>query len=230
MILKSGRARYVILICAVFFLSACSNVRFQRPDPPSNADRTEETMTASHDPVCHAQLEQTQHDLNKKERTILHLQDQVKALEQKLAALEQDDPLPLSDTSRTPWIDEVTPDQFYQEARTLMQAGDLTGAATLFRTFVQRHPDHRLADNALYWLGECHYSLGDFPGAVDVFKELVATYPGREKVPDALLKTGYSYLNMDDVKQARHYLKQVLTTYPFSDAADKAQEKLILSD
>ena len=51
-----------------------------------------------------------------------------------------------------------------------------------------QHPDHSLADNAMYWLGECHYSSGQYAKAVTVFKKLVKAYPKAEKVPDALLK------------------------------------------
>ncbi|MCP4718853.1 MAG: tetratricopeptide repeat protein, partial [Desulfobacteraceae bacterium] len=90
----------------------------------------------------------------------------------------------------------------------------------------EQHPKHNLADNAMYWLGECHYSSGQYAKAVAVFKDLVKAYPKAEKVPDAILKTGYSYLSLDDINRAHHYLKLVLTKYPFSPAAEKAQEKL----
>ena len=43
-----------------------------------------------------------------------------------------------------------------------------------------QHPDHSLADNAMYWLGECHYSSGQYAKAVTVFKKLVSLSKGRK--------------------------------------------------
>ena len=77
-------------------------------------------------------------------------------------------------------------------------------------------PEHGLADNALYWLGECNYTQGRYNKAITVFKALVQTYPKAEKVPDALLKTGYAYLCEDDVNRASHFLTLVIKKYPFS--------------
>jgi tol-pal system protein YbgF len=151
------------------------------------------------------------------------LEDEVLLLEKKVAGLENQ----LS--AQKPVVYQVAytaPAQLYQKARNLLLEGDSAHAAQIFKTFVAQHPDHSLADNAMYWLGECHYSSGQYTKAVTVFKKLVKAYPKAEKVPDALLKTGYSYLSMDDTNRAHHYLKLVLTQYPFSPAAEKAQEKL----
>lgn len=118
------------------------------------------------------------------------------------------------------------PKQLYQQARTLLLKGDTKGAAALFNTLARDHSTHSLADNAMYWLGECHYTSGEYEKAAEVFKKLVIIFPKADKVPDALLKTGYSYLSMDDVNRADHYLKKVIKRYPFSPAAEKAQKKM----
>lgn len=123
-------------------------------------------------------------------------------------------------------LEYIDPVQLYQKARNLLLEGDAVNAAQLFKTFADRHPNHSLSDNALYWLGECYYTLGQYPAAVQEFKNLIKTYPKAEKVPDALLKIGYSFLSLDDINRAGHYLKLVLKKYPFSMAAEKAQVKL----
>ncbi|MBU0972471.1 MAG: tol-pal system protein YbgF [Proteobacteria bacterium] len=159
----------------------------------------------------------------KKNQNISELEDKITLLENKISQLEE------RLSNQKPVIYQVAynqPSQLYQKARTLLLEGDLANAAQLFETFVAQHPRHSLADNAMYWLGECHYSSGQYAKAVTVFKSLVKTYPKAEKVPDALLKTGYAYLSMDDPNRAQHYLKLVLTKYPFSPAAEKAQGKL----
>ena len=156
--------------------------------------------------------------------------EEIEALEKKISRLEQRiRDLEQLNAQKQPTVlklEYVDPVQLYQKARNLLLEGDAVTAARLFASFAEKHPDHSLADNALYWLGECHYSLGQYNVAAEEFKSLVKTYPKAEKVPDALLKIGYSYLSMDDINRASHYLKLVLKKYPFSLAAEKAQVKL----
>ncbi len=120
----------------------------------------------------------------------------------------------------------MQPTQLYNSARSLLLEENFPGAARLFKNFVIRYPDSELADNALYWLGECHYSLGDFQEAIQTFKDVVALYPHGGKVADALLKTAYAYLSLDDADRAHHYLKLVVKGYPFTPAGEKAEQKL----
>ena len=159
----------------------------------------------------------------KTDETISDLEQKISRLEKRVRDLEQLNADKKITVLKLEYIDPV---QLYQKARTVLLEGNAVTAAQLFKSFAERHPDHSLADNALYWLGECHYSLGQYGVAAEEFKTLVKTYPKAEKVPDALLKIGYSYLSMDDRDQADHYLKLVLKKYPFSLAAEKAQVKL----
>lgn len=151
------------------------------------------------------------------------LQNKISVLENKVDSLESQ----VAGQKKVVYTVEYSdPAQLYQKARGLLLSNDIDNAADLFSTFAKAHPDHSLADNALYWLGECHYTKGRYDQSILVFKDLVAKYPKAEKVPDALLKTGYAYLSQDDVNRASHFLKKVIKKYPFSPAAEKAQEKL----
>ena len=151
------------------------------------------------------------------------LETKIDVLETKVSSLENQ----LAEQKKIIYTVEYSdPAKLYQKARNLMLENDTDNAADLFATFAKQHPEHSLADNALYWLGECHYTKGRYAQSVEVFKELVRRYPKAEKVPDALLKTGYAYLSMDDVDRANHFLTQVIKKYPFSPAAEKAQKKL----
>ena len=123
-------------------------------------------------------------------------------------------------------IQYTEPAVLYKKARLLLVEEDYVNSAALFTEFIKNHPQDSLADNAVYWLAECHYSLGEYQKAISIFQDLETTYPKSEKVPDAILKTGYSYLSLDDTNRAHHYLTKVIKKYPFSPAADMAQEKL----
>ena len=176
-----------------------------------------------------------------------HLEEKIDRLEHRLALLEKkfnSQPKPEPPKKQIPQklspppakpkrpvatakTEKLDPVKLYNKGRELLlQKHNVPMAQVLFSDFIQEFPDHKLADNAMYWLGECSYTTAQYEEAANIFKRLVQTYPKGQKVPDALLKTGYSYLSIDDVSQANIYFKQVITRYPFSPAADKAQKKL----
>ncbi|NDH60648.1 MAG: tol-pal system protein YbgF [Alphaproteobacteria bacterium] len=59
-----------------------------------------------------------------------------------------------------------------------------------FRAFVQRNPQHALAGNAQYWLGETYYARRDYQNAMTAFAEGYKNYKASPKGPDNLLKLG----------------------------------------
>ena len=83
-----------------------------------------------------------------------------------------------------------------------------------------------LADNALYWSGECRYARKEYAEAIGLFKQVLEKYPQGSKVPDALLKIGLAYISTGDKKNARVYLKKTVSQYPFTPAGTKAEKKL----
>ena len=195
---------------------ACSTVK---PEPPGK--------TGDHD---REKLEEKIENLTRKLEQAGKRQD---ALEEEISMLnsrilelsDQQDPKSTSGSHRSDG-DFTEPSILYKKGRNLMLEERFENASLVFTEFMKAYPGHRLADNAMYWLGECHYSMGEFNLAADTFLALVERYPDGMKVPDALLKAGYSYLAVDDVNRAHHYLKQVVKQYPFTKAADKAESKL----
>lgn len=119
-----------------------------------------------------------------------------------------------------------SPQMHYNKALARYKNADYQAAASLFNGFVEKYPDHELADNALYWEAECRYAMKTFPQAITAFKRVVDEYPNGGKVPDAMLKTGYAYLSIDDRASAKVYLKKVIKNYPFSPAGTKAEMML----
>src|SRR5690606_3228578 len=49
------------------------------------------------------------------------------------------------------------PVALYEASYSKIQSGDYVGAEAGFNQFLQLHPDHKLAANAHYWLGESYY-------------------------------------------------------------------------
>jgi tol-pal system protein YbgF len=114
----------------------------------------------------------------------------------------------------------------YQKAYGTYEKHQYQAAAELFDTVATRYPNHDLADNSLYWAGECRYATKDYSGALRSFMALIKNYPNGNKAPDALLKAGLSYLVLGDTENGVDYLKKVIKNFPFSTAAPKAEERL----
>jgi tol-pal system protein YbgF len=121
---------------------------------------------------------------------------------------------------------ETRPDKVYVRALETFNRRDYAGSAEQFRGFVATFPDHILAGNAQYWIGECFYTQKRFAEAAEEFGRVEQTYPGHRKVPDALLKRGLSLRELRRTAEAQGALERILAKYPQSDAAAKAREFL----
>lgn len=119
-----------------------------------------------------------------------------------------------------------SPEYIYNQGFAALKAKNYTKAISMFKTIVSTYPEHNLADNAIYWTGEIHYTQHDFPEAVRTFNRLIEKYPEGGKVVDALLKIGYSYYSMKDNENAVKYLKKVVVDYPFTVSGSKAEAML----
>jgi tol-pal system protein YbgF len=133
--------------------------------------------------------------------------------------------IPLPRPAPPPALDPK-PMQIYQRALARYRSGDSAGAEAAFRDFLQRHPRHAYADNALYWLAECSYDSKNFGAALKLFRQVVEQFPNGNKAPDALLKMAYCYVRMKDTRNARIIFGQVVESYPRSQVARLASEAM----
>jgi len=121
---------------------------------------------------------------------------------------------------------ETSADDEYNQAFSAMKAGQYAEAALQFSEVARNHPNHDLADNALYWSGECLYSEKKYNEAIAAFNQVVEQYPKQNKAPDALLKIGFAYLSLGNMDSARHHLNRLIQEHPDSEAGIKARQKL----
>ena len=95
-----------------------------------------------------------------------------------------------------------------------------------FEEFVVNHPDHDLADNAQYWIGECYYAQKNFEQAVIEFGRVGKYYSAGNKAPAALLKKGLALKELGRDQEARGVLEDVIGKYPASDEAEVSGKRL----
>ena len=102
----------------------------------------------------------------------------------------------------------------YHDAFKQLQDGDYVGAEQGFKTFVQRNPQHVLAGNAQYWLGETYYARRDYQNAMVAFAEGYKVYKTSPKGPDNLLKLGVTLAVLNKKSEACAVFARFNQDYP----------------
>lgn len=82
------------------------------------------------------------------------------------------------------------------------------------------------ADDAQWYIGECHYNDGKFPQAVDAYNRVITNFPKGDRVPDAYYKRGVTYTNMRQPDQARESFEAVIKLFPDHEMARLAKQQL----
>lgn len=136
-------------------------------------------------------------------------------------------PQPSPEAAPTPAAESIPPEQRYGRAFDSLKAGDYPAAIAGMREFIARHPDHPLADNAYYWLGQTYYLNREYAPAIEAFASVGSRSPDSAKAPDALLKRGLSELELKRTEAAKRSFNDLVTRYPASDSARLAREQLL---
>ena len=113
----------------------------------------------------------------------------------------------------------------YQTALRDFEARRFDSALKDFSEVLAAAPKDALADNAQYWVGECHYGLKNYAQAIKEFQK-VFVYPRSSKDDDAQLKIGLCYSKLGDVEKAVIELKRLTVDYPESEYVGRAEALL----
>ncbi len=117
------------------------------------------------------------------------------------------------------------PEQTYNDALDALGRNDYAAAERGLRDFIARHPQHALAGNAHYWLGETHYGRKDFGTAGQAFATAYKSYPRSVKAPDSLLKLGMSLQAQGKSDQACTVYGQLGQLFP--GASDIVKRRVV---
>ena len=134
----------------------------------------------------------------------------------------------------------LQPQDIYQASYLDFSKGSYALAIAGFREFLRRFPDHELAGNAQYWIGEAHYSLARgyanqnqpdkvreaLEQAVVEFRRVVANYPRGEKVPAALFKEALALIDLKQPALAQARLQYLIDNFPQAEETPLARDRL----
>jgi TolA-binding protein len=139
-----------------------------------------------------------------------------------------------------PTTSALGPQDMYQAAYIDFSKGSYPLAITGFREFLRRYPEHSLAGNAQYWIGEAQLGLARSQAntgqadratqaleqAVHEFRKVVANYPRSGQAPAALYKEALTLIELKQPAVAQARLQYLVDNFPQAAEASLAKEQL----
>ena len=102
---------------------------------------------------------------------------------------------------------------------------DYSGAIQIFERLRDAHPNHKLASNCQYWIGENLFGMRSYNQAREAFSR-VFDFAFSYKKDDATIMLGRCHSAIGDNSTARTYFQSVIDEYPDSEYIEKAKEWL----
>lgn len=170
-------------------------------------------------------------DIEKHTQEIKALQDQLKNADQDLAARVesklQPKPAALSTSKeiKTSTAPEA-PLSLYEKAIEAIRNKQYSEAQALLVQHLSREPNHKLAGNAHFWLGEAYYQQNKKKLAKKAFEAVKNQYPTNNKVPNALLKIAYIDIEDENFGKAKEIFMDIIKQFPQTPSAHLAKLKL----
>jgi len=149
-------------------------------------------------------------------------------------------PTPAPPVGQRPATNALQPQDIYQAAYIDFSKGSYALAMAGFREFLRRYPDHALAGNAQYWIGESYMSQAraaanagqadrvtqELESAVQEFRKVLANYPRSEKAPTALYKEALALIELKQPSVAQQRLEYLVANFPQAEETPLARERL----
>lgn len=166
-------------------------------------------------------IETTGRDLDQARRDNAALQAQVKALNDRLAAMEAPPPPPVEASPAGPGGGPAQKGaaEAFAEARKLMMSGDYDAAEAAFSDYVGAYPDSPRAPEARYWWGKTLVVKGQEARAATAFIGAIRGWPQTPWAPDALVELARSLVALKKPADACQTLAELPRRYPKASAA-----------
>jgi len=120
----------------------------------------------------------------------------------------------------------LSPNEVYNMARSDYLKGNYELAIEGFSIYKTQFSDSPLADDAIYWIGECYFSQKKYDQAIEYFNELILNYPTGDKIPAGYLKKGIGLTEQGKKQEAISVFRLLITKYPLEEETRIAQEKI----
>jgi tol-pal system protein YbgF len=120
----------------------------------------------------------------------------------------------------------LSPREVYDTAYSDYLKGSFNLAIEGFQMYLEQFPESPLADNSLFWIGECYFSQKKYKQAINHFNDFIINYPRGDKLPSAYLKKGICLMELGKKEEASSVFKRLISKFPLEEEARIAREKL----
>jgi tol-pal system protein YbgF len=141
-----------------------------------------------------------------------------------LVPTAEKEPAPLTPVNQQ--ADQSPEQRLYDVNQALFKKGEYASALSGFKNFLDKYPKSTLADNAQFWIGECHMNLGQYEQAILGYQQVIKKYPKGNKVANALLRQAKAFYEINDRTSSKLLLKKLIRQYPKSNEAKIAKKRL----
>jgi tol-pal system protein YbgF len=111
----------------------------------------------------------------------------------------------------------------YERALENCYAREYDAAVYLFSMLIETYPNHKLASNCQYWIGECYFGQKNYDMAIEAFNK-VFNFSNSVKHDDALLMLGRCYKRMGNAQLAKDMFDRLMNEYPDSEYIQRAAQ------
>lgn len=116
--------------------------------------------------------------------------------------------------------------ELYEAAQAALRRGSVGTARAGFEEFLRTSPEHRLAPDAQYNIGQSYEQGRDPANAITAYARVVELYPTSPRAPAALLRIGRLELGRGNRTEARTRFNAIVQRYPRAPEATEARTEL----
>ena len=135
-------------------------------------------------------------------------------------------PTPPATTTQPPIAPGTSPQRMFDTAQADYFAGQWDLCVRGFEMYLSYFAKSPLADQAQFYIGECHFSQGTMQEAVSAYNQVIANYPRGASAASAYYKRGLALERLGQTERARESYESALKNFPDSDAARLAKQAL----
>jgi tol-pal system protein YbgF len=120
----------------------------------------------------------------------------------------------------------MSPQRLYDTAMADYTAGQWALCIEGFNTYLRGFARTDYADDAQWYVGECHQQEGRFTEAIDAYNRVISNYPKGDRVPDAYYKRGIAFSQLGQMDRAVESLETLMKMFPEHDMARLAKQNV----
>lgn len=118
---------------------------------------------------------------------------------------------------------DIRAEAHYRWILALSEAEKWSEARDTAHAFVREHPDHTLANSALFLIARAYQSEGEYSKAIGVLDQLIENFPDDKQAPRWYFTRGYNYSALERYDEARESFETSIKRFPKSSLLEQTE-------